>query len=158
MELLDLMRSRKSVRTYADSPIPQEQLDTILEAAAFAPTSRNRKPCRLFALTDRPALQQLSKAKQAGAAFTARAGAAIIVAADSEISDTWVEDSSIAMTYMMLAAESLGLGCCWVQMHLRFDADGNSAEERVRGILNLPERFRIVGFLALGVKPEDADR
>ena len=155
MELLELMRSRMSVRNYADAPVLQEQLDTILEAAALAPTSRNRKPCKCFVVTERPILEQLSQAKQAGAAFTAQAGAAIVVAADSEISDTWIEDSSIAMTYMMLASESLGLGCCWVQMHLRFDADGNSAEERVREILNLPERFRIVGFLVLGVKMEE---
>ena len=37
------------------------------------------------------------------------------------------------MTYMMLEAEVLGLGCCWVQMHLRSDADGNSAEEMCGG-------------------------
>jgi len=152
MELLELMRSRRSVRTYADTTLSQEQLDTLLEAASLAPTSRNRKPCRFFAVTERPVLEQLSQAKQAGAAFTAQSGAAIVVAADSEVSDTWIEDSSIAMTYMMLAAESLGLGCCWVQMHLRSDADGNSAEARVRDILDLPEHFRIVGFLALGEK------
>ena len=152
MELLDIMRSRKSVRNYADTPIPQGKLDKILEAASLAPTSRNRKPCTFIPVTERTTLEQLSTAKNAGAAFTAKAGAAIVVAADSEISDTWVEDSSIAMTYMMLIVEELGLGCCWVQMHLRFDAAGVSAEERVREILELPERYRVVGFLALGEK------
>ncbi|MBQ9695043.1 MAG: nitroreductase family protein [Oscillospiraceae bacterium] len=150
MDLLPIMRSRKSVRTYTDQPITQEQIDALLQAAALAPTSRNRKPCKFYVITDRVQLEALSKAKQAGAAFTAGANAAIVTAADSELSDTWIEDSSIAMTYMMLEAEALGLGCCWVQMHLRFDADGNRAEENVRELLNLPERFRIVGFLALG--------
>jgi nitroreductase len=102
MELLDIMRSRKSVRNYADTPIPQGKLDKILETASLAPTSRNRKPCTFIPVTERTTLEQLSTAKNAGAAFTAKAGAAIVVAADSEISDTWVEDSSIAMTYMML--------------------------------------------------------
>ncbi len=49
-----------------------------------------------------------------------------------------------------LAAEEQNLGCCWVQVHLRKDADGRDAEENVREILGLPEQFRVVGFLALG--------
>ena len=130
-QLLRLMHSRKSIRAYADAAIPQEHLDAILKAASLAPTSH---------------------AKAHGAAFTAQAGAAVVVAADSTVADTWIEDCAIAMTYMMLAAEALGLGCCWVQMHLRTDADGNSAEDNVRQILGLPEQHRIVGFLALGVR------
>lgn len=152
MDLLNLMRTRRSVRTYADRPIPPEQLETLLKAAALAPTSRNRKPCSFHLVTDRALLEQLASAKSAGAAFTSQAGAAIVTAADPEIADTWIEDSAIAMTYMMLTAEALGLGCCWVQMHLRSDAAGVSAEERVRQILGLPERSRIVGFLSLGMK------
>ncbi|MBQ8010021.1 MAG: nitroreductase family protein, partial [Oscillospiraceae bacterium] len=57
---------------------------------------------------------------------------------------------SIAMTYMMLAAEEQNLGCCWVQTHLRTDADGRDAEENVREILGLSEKYRVVGFLVLG--------
>lgn len=152
MDLLQIMRSRRSIRTYTDRPITQEQLDALLQAAALAPTSRDRRPCQFYVITERAQLETLSKAKQAGAAFAAGAGAAIITAADSAVSDTWIEDSSIAMTYMMLEAEALGLGCCWVQMHLRSDADGNSAEENVRKLIDLPKQFRIVGFLALGNK------
>ena len=152
MELLNLMRSRKSIRTYANKYILQEHLNIILEAASLAPTSHNRKPCKYIAVTDRSILDRLSRVKTANAIFTSQAGAAIVVAADSEISDIWIEDSSIALTYMLLAAEALGLGCCWVQIRLRFTEDGVSAEERVREILGLPKRFRIVGFITIGVK------
>ncbi len=73
-----------------------------------------------------------------------------MVTADSEKANTWIEDSSIAMTYMMLAAEEQNLGCCWVQTHLRKDADGRDTEENVREILSLPGKYRVVGFLVLG--------
>ena len=146
------MHSRKSIRTYADAAIPQECLDAILKAASLAPTSRDLRPCTFHLVTDREQLTQLGHAKAHGAAFTAHAGAAVVVAADSTVADTWIEDSAIAMTYMMLTAEALGLGCCWVQMHLRTDADGNSAEDNVRQILGLQEQHRIVGFLSLGVR------
>ncbi|MBQ8011806.1 MAG: nitroreductase family protein, partial [Oscillospiraceae bacterium] len=65
----------------------------------------------------------------------------------------WIEDSSIAMTYTMLAAEEQNLGCCWVQIHLRTDAQGLDAEENVREILSLPGKYRVVGFLAIGSIP-----
>lgn len=158
-ELLELMRSRRSIRSYADKPVPQEYLDTILEAASFAPTSRNRKPCKFITVTDRTLLEKLAQTKPNTAEFTARAGAVIVATADSSISDIWVEDSSIALTYMMLAAEALGLACCWVQMHQRFNSDGINAEECVRRILNLSENYRVTAFLSLGVKktPDDSN-
>ncbi|MBQ2263994.1 MAG: nitroreductase family protein [Oscillospiraceae bacterium] len=150
MEFQQIINKRKSIRTYADTPIPQDVLDHILQVGELAPTSRNLKPCTFHPVQDREVLRKLSKAKKAGAAFAADAAAAIVVAADSEKADTWIEDSSIAMTYMMLAAEEQNLGCCWVQVHLRRDENGRDAEENVREILGLPEQFRVVGFLALG--------
>ena len=150
MEFQQIIEKRKSIRTYADTPIPQDVLDHILQVGELAPTSRNLKPCTFHLIQEREVLQKLSKAKKAGASFAAAAAAAIVVAADSEKADTWIEDSAIAMTYMMLAAEEQNLGCCWVQIHLRKNADGRDAEENVREILGLPEQFRVVGFLALG--------
>lgn len=150
MEFRNIIEKRKSVRSFSDTPIPQEVLDSVLEAGALAPTSHNRKPCTFHTVTDPQTLSRLSQAKQAGAAFAADAKAAIVVAADSEKADTWIEDSSIAMTYLMLAAEEQNLGCCWVQIHLRSSADGRDAQENVREILGLAQNFRIVGFLALG--------
>ena len=150
MEFQQIIEKRKSIRTYADTPVPQDVLDHILQVGELAPTSRNLKPCTFHLVQDREVLQKLSKTKKAGAAFVSDAAAAIVVAADSEKADTWIEDSSIAMTYMMLAAEEQNLGCCWVQTHLRKDAQGLDAEENVREILGLPEKYRVVGFLALG--------
>ncbi len=150
MEFQQLIKKRKSIRTYADIPISQDVLNHILQVGELAPTSRNLKPCTFHLVQEREVLRKLSKAKKAGAAFAAAAAAAIVVAADSEKADTWIEDSSIAMTYMMLAAEEQNLGCCWVQTHLRKDENGRDAEENVREILGLPEKYRVVGFLALG--------
>lgn len=154
MEFQALIQKRKSVRRYADKPIPQDMLDYILQAGDLAPTSRNLRPCTFHLVQDKETLRRLSKAKKAGAAFAADAGAAIVVAADSEKADTWIEDSSIALTYMMLAAEEQDLGCCWVQMHMRTSEDGRDAEENVREILGLTERFRIVGLLAIGCRED----
>ena len=85
----------------------------------------------------------------------AQCSSAIAVFGDSEKADTWVEDCSIAMSFMMLMAEEKGVGNCWVQIHFRTDASGKAAEENVRDILAVPSGFRIVGILALGIPAEE---
>lgn len=151
MELMDVMLKRHSIRKYADEPVPQEKLDKILEAARLAPTSKNRKPCEFFVVTDRETLIALSSAKSSGGAMLADAGAAIVVFADTNKADTWIEDSSIALTYMHLMATDQGLGSCWVQMYLRKDSDGGDAEDNVRRIMSAPDSYRVVGILSVGV-------
>ena len=83
--------------------------------------------------------------------------AAVVVLADCEKADTWIEDGSIAISFMMLMAEEQGIGNCWVQIHLRSDADGNDAEQNVREILSVPEKIRVVGILSLGIPAEKAE-
>ena len=92
---------------------------------------------------------QLSECKDMGAGLIAGANKAIVVIADSMIADTWIEDSSIALTYMHLMATELDIGSCWVQTHLR-SKNGKDSEEVVRDILKIDSHYRIVGMLALG--------
>ncbi len=165
MELIDVMFNRRSSRKFTDEPITKDELDKILQAALLAPTSMNRKPCNFMVVERRETLDELSKAKNHGAELIAGADKAIVVLADTLIADTWCEDSSIALTYMHLMATDMGLGSCWVQIHLR-DKDGVSAEEVVRDILKVDDHYRIAGIMALGHiekqpdphTPEDLDK
>lgn len=149
MELIDVMFKRRSSRKFTGEPVTKEELEKILQSALLAPTSMNRKPCN-FLVVERPeTLKLLAKAKNHGAELLAGANKAIVVLADTFLADTWCEDSSIALTYMHLMATDLGLGSCWVQIHLR-DRDGVDAEEVVRDIVKVDSQYRIVGILALG--------
>ena len=58
---------------------------------------------------------------------------------DPTIADTWVEDCSVAMTNMHLAADALGLGSCWVQARMRTAVDGTPSSDYVGRILDAPE-------------------
>lgn len=154
MNLIDIMLKRRSVRRFKTDAVPDEKLKRILQAALLAPTSRNRRPCEFVVIKNREALKKLSKAKKAGASFLAEASAAVAVFGDIEKADTWIEDSSIALTYMMLSATEQGIGNCWCQLHMRFSEDGNDAEKNAREILSMPENYRIVGILGLGIPDE----
>ncbi len=151
MEMIDAMLQRRSIRKFQKTAIPPEKLNAIIQAGLLAPTSRNLRPCRFIVVQDQAVLHQLSAAKPSGAGFVADSSAAIAVFGDSQTSDTWIEDCSIAMTYMMLAAADQGIGSCWCQLHLRSSLTGKSAEETARELLSVPERYRIVGLLALGI-------
>ena len=156
MELTDLILKRRSVRKYANEEIPEEKLEKIIQAGLLAPTSRNLKPCEFYVVRDPETLKKLSKAKTMGGGMLSGCGAAVAVFGDGARADTWIEDCSIAMSFMMLTAEEQGVGSCWVQIHLRSSLSGRDAEAKVREILSVPEKYRIAGILALGVPAEEA--
>ena len=149
MEFMDVLLKRRSTRKFNGNEITREELDEILKAGLLAPSSRNRKPIN-FLVVERPeTLKELANAKDHGAELLACADKAIVVIADTMVSDTWCEDSSIALTYLHLAATNLGIGSCWVQIHMR-KRDGTYAEEIVRDIVKIDDHYRIAGILALG--------
>ena len=166
MDLLDVMLKRRSVRKYRKDEIPNEKLNKILQAGLLAPTSRNRKPCSFLVVDSKEALEKLSESKESSSKFLKNANKAIVVVANSLISDTWIEDSSIALAFMHLMAAEQDIGSCWVQIHLRTAKNGESSEDYVREVLGIDDYFRIVGILALGVpfyevkgyKIEDIDK
>ena len=149
MTLTDIMLKRRSTRRFTDEKVTRDELEKILQAALLAPTSRNRKPCNFMVVERRETLEELSQCKNHGAELIKGAALAIVVLADTMITDTWSEDSSIALTFMHLMATELGLGSCWVQVHMR-KKDGVYAEEVVRDILKVDSHYRIAGILAIG--------
>ena len=149
MKLMDIMLERRSTRKFNDEPVTKDELDSILHTALLAPTSMNRKPCNFMVVERKETLVELANSKDHGAALIEGADKAIVVVADALVADTWVEDSSIALTYMHLMATELGLGSCWVQIHLRFK-DVRDSEELVRDILKIDDHYRIVVIMALG--------
>ncbi|WP_405291020.1 nitroreductase family protein [Methanobrevibacter sp.] len=149
MEFIDVLLKRRSTRKFNDNPITKDELDKILKAGLLAPSSMNRKPISFLVVERQETLAELAQAKDHGAELLRDADKAIVVIADTMISDTWCEDSSIALTYLHLAATDLGIGSCWVQIHMR-KKDGVYAEKVVRDIIKIDEHYRIAGIMALG--------
>lgn len=157
MELIEIMRHRRSIRKYADEAVPEEKLEKILQAGLLAPTSMGKRPWEFYVVKDKDTLERLSRAKVHGAALLAGCDTAIAVFADSDLSDAWIEDSSIALAYMDLMATEQGVGSCWVQMRMRKDDDGGDAEQNVRDILGVDLPWRMVGIMALGMPDEEKE-
>lgn len=156
MTFSELIRRRRSVRLYSSDPVSAEDLERILKAGLLAPSSRNIRPVELITVTDHSTLEVLSRCKSGGSAMLAQASCAIVVLGDTLRSDVWIEDASIAMTYMQLQAVDLGIGSCWVQCRLRFGATA-ACEENVRNLLHIPEHYAVEAILSLGIPAQAPD-
>ena len=97
------------------------------------------------------ALKKLSECRVGSAGMLENADCAIVVIADEPEQDVWTEDCSIAMAYMHLMADSLGVGSCWIQGRLREAPDGRSTEDYVRECLGFPKTYRLEAILSLGI-------
>ena len=151
---IDLLRARRSIRRFQDQPIEKEKIDLLIEAMLRAPSSRGLNPWEFVVVTEKETLARLSRAKPHGATFVKNAPLAIVVCADPEKSDVWVEDASIASILLHLAATDLGLGSCWVQIRLREHDARQMAQDYVVKLLGLPEGMVVESIIAIGYPAE----
>jgi nitroreductase len=150
MEVLTALRKRRSIRSYLKTPIEEEKLNKVLEAARISPTAKNRQEWKFIVVKSEDIKQKLLPAVK-GRRFVVEAPV-IIVACATESSfimpcgqPAYTVDLSIAMSYMILEAQELGLGTCWL---------GGFFEDQVKEILEIPESVRVVAMTPLGYPGE----
>lgn len=146
---IDIARSRHSCRTFTSEPLTAREMELITEAGDLAPSSRSRRPVRLVPVTDRDLIGRLTRCRGSGTKALETATFAVIVAADPEVSDVWVEDCSIASIMMQMEAEDLGLGSCWIQVRLR-DAGEESTEDFIIREAGLDRGWKVLSMVAFG--------
>jgi nitroreductase len=145
MDVLEAIRSRRSIRKFRPEPIPDEKLKVILEAGRLAPSAGNRQPWFFVVVKDLERKKALAKA--AGyQMFIADAGVIVVALGDPEASPRWFkQDPMIAVENMVLAATGLGYGTCWI---------GAFSEEEVKRLLSIPEELKVIVLLPIGFPEE----
>ena len=98
MSLIEMMENRRSVRAFNSEPVTE-----------------GLKPWSFVTIQDEKTLRDLVNCRKGGAKMLETATAAIAVYSDSDVTDTFIEDSSLVMGWMHLMASDLGLGSCWLQ-------------------------------------------
>lgn len=152
MEMLNAILHRRSVRQYTDEPIPEEKLNAILYAGLAAASSKNRRPWEFIVVRNKDMLNKLSDCRPGAGNLLGKCNAAIVVAADSELVDVWVEDCASAITQMHLTADAIGVGSCWLQVRLRKSPDGTrDTQDVVKELLGIPDKYSVMAILTLGM-------
>ncbi|MCL4425605.1 MAG: nitroreductase family protein [Firmicutes bacterium] len=151
MEISTAIQERRSIRSYENRPIPEEDLQAILKAAILAPSAGNRQPWFFYVVKDREVRAKLGEAAL-GQNFILEAPVAIVVCADFARSAErykergtnlyCLQDTAAAIQNMLLTAQGRGLGTCWV---------GAFNEARVADLLSVPtDRMRPVAIIPIG--------
>ena len=151
----DLAQLRRSHRKFTDEEINPDDVQAILRAALMSPTSKSQRAWQFVVVEDKTDIEKLADAKDLGSQFMKGAPLAIVVLGDPMKNDCWIEDGSIAAVSMQYQAEELGLGSCWVQMRGRGLTDGTTADEVIRGILDIPANFNTLCIIAFGHKADE---
>lgn len=146
----DLVTGRRSIRRYTSDTVDADDVRLILEAALMSPTSKSSHSWRFICVDDPEMLRRLGDCKAAYATSIKEAPLAIVIAGDPEKSGPWIEDASVAASFIMLQAADLGLGSCWVQVHGRDTADGIPSDEYVRNILGIPGNIIPLCIISIG--------
>jgi nitroreductase len=153
VDFYDVVRTRRSVRSFKRNPIPEEVLSRVLEATRVAPSGSNRQPWKFILVKD-DALKQKLVPICDNQRFVANAPL-VVVACGQELSFnrggymgkmSMLIDVSIAFTHLILAARAEGLGTCWI---------GAFKNEEIKKLLGVPKGYEIVAATPLGYPSED---
>lgn len=146
MEFYDVIRLRRSIRSYRTTPLPPAIAERIAEAVNLAPSACNRQPYRVLFVTDPAKRAALCKAYKA--AWLSEAPAIAVIVGNASAAwkrlegDSIVDvDCAIAMEHLVLAATEEGLGTCWICAFDRAAADA---------ALNLPKEEHSVAMTPVG--------
>ncbi len=167
-ETMNTILSRRSIRAYRQEQIKDEELNTILEAGRYAPSGGNTQSWHFSVVQKKETLQAINEAcrgcmlHSGNKVFEERARAenfsifygapTLIVVSDDETVITPQFDCALALGNMFLAAESVGIGSCWINaISMVVNAEGGGD---LRKSLGMPEGYRVYGAGAFGYKAE----
>ncbi len=146
MNVHQIIKTRRSVRSYKAEPVPEEKLKKVLEAARLAPSAHNEQAWKFVVVRDAEKRKKLAEAAM-GQEFVGEAPVVIVAVAlePEELMSSGVPNYAvglaIAVDHMTLAAVEEGLGTCWI---------GAFSQNEVKEILKIPARYKVVVLLPLG--------
>lgn len=150
-DLLNKIKTRRSIRKFKEDMIPREVLEQIIEAGTYAATGRNYQSPIIIAVTDKKMRDQLSRmnAEIMGTDSDPFYGAPVvlIVLADKS-KPTYVYDGSLVMGNLMLAAHELGIGSCWIH-RAKEEFESEEGKEILKS-LGIEGDYEGVGHCVLG--------
>lgn len=150
-EVIDNILSRRSIRSYTDQQISQDELDTILEAGKYAPSGMNQQTARTVVVQSKERMQELVdltmrlNKMEINPFYNAPT---VILVFGNTAGLTYTYDGALAIENMFLAANSLNIGTCWIYaVTPTFATDEGKAWLKKIGV---PDSYAIIGSIAVG--------
>lgn len=156
MDLMEAIKTRRSIRRFKEVPVPESLLKDALNAARLAPSADNTQPWKFVVVRDEQTKLRLAAACN-GQKFIAQAPVVLVACGLPDEAfqtvggymSSHVIDVSIAIDHLTLAAHASGLGTCWIAWF---------KEDKVREVLGIPEDVRVVALTPIGYPAETPER
>jgi nitroreductase len=151
--LMEIIRNRRSIRSYKKDPVEEEKLEYILEAFRKAPSAKNLQPWKLIVVKDENKKSDLAIACN-NQVFISEAPVIVVACAKEDEAygtmggylNSYPIDIAIAMEHLILAATEKGLSTCWI---------GAFKEKLVKDLLAVPKNIRVVALTPIGYPAEE---
>jgi len=140
-EFLAFLKERRSIRSYLNKPIPEKEIEMILEAGRWTPSASNKQPWEFLVIKNKELLRSISKKAFYGLHIKRAPVAIAIVGKIKENPNYYIQDTSFVSMSMMLMAWSLGIGTCWI---------GALERDVVKEMLGLDESDYLLTILPMG--------
>lgn len=161
-EILNNIKTRRSIRSFTDEKIPKEALEQIVEAGRYAPSAMNRQLCRFTVVQNPVMIEKLAAAIRRelnrDSSYHFYAPNVMLLVSNERSNPHGIEDCACALENIFLAAESLGIGSVWINQFRGIC--GRPEIRRALSALGLPEDHNVWGCAALGypAQPNETPR
>jgi len=143
-DILNLIKTRRSIRKYKSQDVPKDSLNKILEAARWSPSAVNKQPWRFIVVRDKEIKKKIGDCAKFYFLINQHVSEApvIIVVCAKDKTYKWAPlDCAMASQNIMLEAHSLGLASCFI---------GAFDEQKIKEILDLPDKMKIIALITVG--------
>ncbi len=140
-DILEFIKNRRSIRSFQDKHVPDNEIQMILEAGRWAPSASNKQPWEFYLIRDKEILKEISKHALYGSHIKRAPFAIAIIGKTTTSPNYYIQDTSLVSMTMMLMAWSLGIGTCWI---------GSLNRKKVKLLLDLDENDYLLTVLPMG--------
>jgi len=148
-DILEIIKSRRSIRNYRKEKIKEDEIIKILEAGRWAPSASNNQPWRFIVVNDEQLIKKIGDACKILTINSFVENSKVLVIIYTEKKHRWVDlDCGMCAQNMMLEAHSLGIGSCFI---------GAFREKKIKELVNLPDQFNVVGIISFGYKESEKE-
>jgi len=144
--ILEVIKKRRSIRSFRKGEIPEQTLKDIVDCARLAPTARNLQPWKFVVITRRSVLEEIADLTDYGK-FLKEASICILVFCQD--TKYYLEDGCAATENIMIAAQAYGIGSCWIA------GDKKPYAGSISKIVGAPPGWKLVSIIALGYPAEN---
>ena len=141
MDAIECLKTRRSIRTYKDTPVPREVIEDIIDCGRLAASAINIQPWKFVVVQDAGMRKRIADTTDYGKFIEQ---APVCVAVFCQDGKYYLEDGAAATQNILNAARAHGLGSCWVA------GDKKEYAPRIREMLGMPSDCKLVAMISVG--------